>query len=70
MYVDPSKTIAATHSQGNELVFAYDARFRESAPLYIVLTFIVLGKIMNSNIFYGIVFYCIVVLLCSEILLF
>ena len=33
-------------------------------------TFIVLGKIMYSNIFYGIVFYCIVVLLCSSILLF
>ena len=33
-------------------------------------TFIVLGKIMYSNIFYGIVFYCIVVLLCSNILLF
>ena len=33
-------------------------------------TFIVLGKIMYSNIFYGIVFYCIVVLLCSYILLF
>ena len=32
--------------------------------------FIVLGKIMYSNIFYGIVFYCIVVLLCSDILLF
>ena len=30
-------------------------------------TFIVLGKIMYSNIFYGIVFYCIVVLLCSNI---
>ena len=33
-------------------------------------TFIVLGKIMYSNIFCGIVFYCIVVLLCSNILLF
>ena len=33
-------------------------------------TFIVLGKIMYFNIFYGIVFYCIVVLLCSNILLF
>ena len=33
-------------------------------------TFIVLGKIIYSNIFYGIVFYCIVVLLCSNILLF
>ena len=33
-------------------------------------TFIVLGKIMYSNIFYDIVFYCIVVLLCSNILLF
>ena len=32
--------------------------------------FIVLGKIMYSNILYGIVFYCIVVLLCSNILLF
>ena len=32
-------------------------------------TFIVLVKIMYSNIFYGIVFYCIVVLLCSNILL-
>ena len=31
---------------------------------------IVLGKIMYSNTFYGIVFYCIVVLLCSNILLF
>ena len=33
-------------------------------------TFIVCGQIMYSNIFYGIVFYCIVVLLCSNILLF
>ena len=33
-------------------------------------TFIVLGKIMYSNIFYGIVLYCIAVLLCSNILLF
>ena len=32
--------------------------------------FIVLGKIMYSNIFYGIFFYCIVVILCSNILLF
>ena len=70
MYVDHSKTIAATYSQGSQLVFAYDARFRESAPLYIVLTFIVLCKVLYSNIFYGIVFYCIVVLLCSDILLF
>ena len=29
-------------------------------------TFIVLGKIMYSNIFYDIVFYFIVVLLCSD----
>ena len=33
-------------------------------------TFIVLGKIVYSNIFYGIVFYCIVVLLCSNILVY
>ena len=33
-------------------------------------TFIVLGKIMYFNIFHGIVFYCIVVLLCYDILLF
>ena len=31
-------------------------------------TFIVLGKVMYSHIFYDIVFYCIVVPLCSNIL--
>ena len=49
---------------------ACDARFRESAPLYIVHLHIVLGKMMYSNIFCCIVFYCIVVLLCSNIILF
>ena len=33
----------------------YDARFRESAPLYIVHLHCIIGKIMYSNIFYGIV---------------